>query len=507
MQFGWSFNNFILFAVSKIYNYQNTQVEKFNTKIFQLIRSFTDKEITEFRKLISSNLYSSGRNYIPLLNEIIRYNKIGLENVSLHSLYEKLYPGKKYSSQTLKNRFSELFKLGEDYIAFEHLKKHNIEKEKILLTEYLDRRLHNFFESKYRKTKKLVDAMADNDYKFRNIAFLNGINLSMLNRKSRIESMYKQYNDRADYDVSIFFIQLFEYGIEFLLQEYDERKVENNIVKYMLSNCEIEKLIENLNKTNVKIHKYVKMFFYIYKAFENPEEEANYYEARKLFRELRHFLSDDLKNEVYKSMISYCIIRQNSGVKKFQHELFDLYNEKLQQGLYSEFRNRMFPVNTFRDYVYIGIEIGEYKWVENFIRKYSKELPHDVREDEINLSFAKLYFSSKQFKKALENLSHIKGKNYLHYSDSSVLRLCCYYEMARYEDAFGELDKFKHYLRNHPEMPKIHKTPNISFMKVYQKILNSITQSGKSDLGILEKEINSYKNISRRKWLLEKIPD
>src|SRR6187399_1542188 len=107
-------------------------------KALDLVRSFSADEIKDFKKLIASPLHSKGRNYLQLLNEILNHDNN--EVLSSQKLYSKLYPGKKFSSQTLKNRFTELFKLGEEFLVFKKLDKEPVKKEMILLEEYLDKK-------------------------------------------------------------------------------------------------------------------------------------------------------------------------------------------------------------------------------------------------------------------------------------------------------------------------------------------------------------------------------
>ncbi|MBL8008539.1 MAG: hypothetical protein JNJ56_13525 [Ignavibacteria bacterium] len=478
-----------------------------NNKLFNLIGSFSDAEIKEFKKLLASPLFTNGRNYHPLLNEILKIINKKLSKFPATELYNKLYPGKKYSSQTLKNRFSEMFGLCEDYLIYKNVYNDKTGTDRILLQYYLDTRLFKLFDSKYEKSRKYVEVMPDNDDKFKNLAFLNKINLNLLNKKNKIHKMYRQFYDNSIYNTCLFLIELFQMGIEFKLMEYDNVKHEFNLVLEIISKLELEDIIKSTKRNSSVITKVMSMYYYLYKAFENPEDEKSYFESKRIFEENISFFSKDYKDGFYQQMISYCIIRQNSGIRKFQLELFGLYNEKLEQGLYSEFKVNLFPVNTFRDFVFIGLAIKKYKWVEDFIKKYSHELPEEIREDEVNLSNAKLHFSERHFEKAVNLLNKVKGGNYIHYNDTAVLKLCCYYELDRIEESYFQLDKFKHYLRNHKEIPKVHLNPVKNFISVYQKIINLKSRPGKSDTGFLENEIRSFNKIAKRGWLLNKIID
>jgi hypothetical protein len=183
-----------------------------------------------------------------------------------------------------------------------------------------------------------------------------------------------------------------------------------------------------------------------------------------------------------------------------------LYNEKLSQGLFADLQKGIYLSNNFRDYVYIGLAIKKPEWVVDLVNKYYNELPEEFREDEIKLYFAKLDISKNNYEKSLLNLNDIKDTNYLVYMDSSTLKLCCYYELGMYEEAYLELDKLKHYIRNHKEIPKVHYSFNAVFIQIYHKLLKIVTEPHKEkDIGYLEKELYSLGVVTKKEWLLEKI--
>lgn len=476
-------------------------------RVFDLIWSFRSDEINDFDKFIASSLHSRGRNYELLLKTILRYKDKDRNSISPKEFYSVLYPGKSYSGQTLKNRLTELLKLAESFLVYSKLNQEHIEKDKMLLEEYLSRRLTKLFEIKYRKTKKFVATLPVNEYKFKNMQFLNEINLSLLDKKNTLDEMHKQYYEHAKYSLYIFLIEVFEHGIHFRINELDNIKITPNIITDFLETFNVEHLIEGFAKSDDVMLKVVCIFYYLYRAINTFDEkdEHFYFQATKIFSECNKHLGNDYTIKIYEQIINYCIVRQNYGSEKFQNELFRVYDEKLKQGFYQEFRQLSYPVNTFRDYVLIGIELKEFKWVADFIKKYSKELPEEIHDDEVNLSYAKLFFAEGNFEQSLRHLSKVRGLNYLHYADASVLKMCCYYELNKLEDSFYEIDKLRHYIRNQKGMSPIHKTPNVNFLKIYQKLVNSKSKPEKGRIDFLEKEVRKLVFISKGKWLVEKI--
>lgn len=478
-----------------------------NFKLINLLKSLTPKETNDFRKFVASPFYAGGRNYLSFLNELINFKSSNFENIDPHKLYEKIYPGKKFSNQTMKNRFSELYKLGEEFLIYSGLNQNKIEKDKLLIKMLIQKKLYKPYENYFGKVSSRINSEKTNKVKFRNNLDLYQININFLKEKNKVERIFKEYLEASHIDLCLHLINLFEHGVEFALQEDDNRKSEFNYITDFLKKLDVKELMKTFSRLQDEIYKITAMNYYMYKAYENVDDTSYYFEAHKLFTEVADSLEDGYKNIFFNTLIYYCIKKQNQGIKKFQFELFTLYNEKLEQGLLSDIKEKIYLFNGFRDYVYIGLAIKKYKWTEDFIRKYYKELPERFREDELKLSMAKLYFENKYFEKSLSSLNGIKTPNYLQYTDSSILKLCCYFEMNNYEKAYLEIDKLKHYLRNHEEIPKAHCIPIANFIKVYQKLINFYSDPGKDEIGYLEKELNHLKKLTKKDWLVEKISD
>ena len=478
-----------------------------NSKLILLLDSFTETDLKDFKKLISSGYFSGGRKYTVLLNKILKIKSKGLEKLTLQKLHLKLYPGKKFSIQTLNNRFSELFKLAEEYLIQKTIKENRTEKDRILLLSYHRIKAKKLFRSCYNRTKNFADSLPESDSKYLHLNFLDRLDITFSEEQSISENTYIKYFEDSQNFTALLLKNLFEFGFEFLQQEQTNRSFEFNLVNEILSRLDMdEQLLKKLLKSNSKLFKIVVMEFYFFNIFKYPESERNYFEARKIFEEMRSSMDDNYIKEVYKKMTNYCILRQNQGVKTFNTELFKLYNERLKLNIYLDHKN-VFPQTTFRNYVMIGIILGKYIWTENFIKKFSKYLPEEISSDEVNLSYSKLFFSRKNYERSLQYLSGLKGLNYLHYSDSAILKLCTFYEIQKYEEAYYEMDKFRHYIRNHDDIPKIHKEYALNFLRIYKMLIKIRTGVDKKDLFQIENAMNKTKLKSRESWLSEKITE
>ena len=478
-----------------------------NFKLINLLNSFSNNEIKEFKKFISSPVYSGGRNYAPVLDHLLRNKTKGVEKIFARDIYEKLYPGKKFSRQTLKNRFSELYKLGEEFLVFLNLKNNKSDKEKIILSMLIERNILGPFERKYKKLHQKLESEKYEYKVYRDLSFINELQLEYLKSKKNIQNLLDHFFDKSQMNFCFDLINLFETGFEFSLQEYDNKLYDSNYVFEYLKNLDLEDMMKSFSSSESLIYRVAAMNYFLFKAFDNVDNEEYYFLSHKIFTQISGDLNDKYKISFFNFLTYFCMRKQNIGIKEFRDELFELYKEKLSQGLFSDLQNPIYLHNNFRDYVFIGLALKKYKWVEDFIRNYSKELPENFREDEVKLSYAKLYIANGNYEKSMLNLENIKTANYLLYLDSSILKLCCYYQMEHFEEAFLEIDKVRHYIRNHNEIPKVHKEPNLNFVRIYQSLLKIYSSPDKTEIGFLEKEVCSIQSVIKKEWLLEKISE
>lgn len=479
-------------------------MKNINNKLIKFIRTLSDKEILEFRKFLASPFFTNGRNYIPFLDEVLKISALPAKKEKLNKA-NPFIKKKNLSDQTLRNRYSELFKLGEEFLIYNKLKEDKSEKNRILANSLIDKKLYSFFNLVNQETNKHLSLKKFTIKKYQDISFFSQLNFIFLHDNNKHEEYYKEYYDNSKVTLCLNILSLLELGLEFSHQEFNNVKFSPNYIFHFLNKLEINDIINKFSKSDSVIEKVTSMYYKLYKAFENEDNEEYYFQSHKIFTKISNELNDDYKVIIYSHMINYCIRKQHKGNTKFITELFRLYNEKLEQGLISDFKNYHHLFNQFRDYIFIGILLKEYKWVEKFIESYSGELPLEIRENEKNSSLGYLHFSRKNYSKSLSYLINIKPSHYITYLDSSTIKLCNYFELKKYEDAFLELDNLRHYLKNHEEIPEMFKNNSNNFITYYQKLLKYKTDIEKPESKILKKNLTSITNIARKNWLLEKI--
>lgn len=475
-------------------------MKNINKKLVQILESFSAKELSEFRKFISSPFFTKGRNYIPFLNESLK--AISKKQFKPETIISK--KNNKLSDQTIRNRYWELYKLAEDFIIFKDLSENTVERNKILLRNLTGKKLYSSFNLRLKETLKLLDKEKFSIKKYQDVSYFSLLNLEYLQDNNNAGHYFRESFKISKNDFSYDLLNFFEIGIEIIVNLRHKFKLDADYIQDFLKELKINKVMNRFENSDSVNEKVTVMFYYLYKAFENQDEEKFYFRSRKIFKETYHKLSDSFKISTLHHMINYCINKRNEGVFSFNYELFRLFNEKLDQDLTPELKFGHNLFNHFRSYVHVGISIKKYNWVEDFILKHSDSLPSEIRESEVKLTYAKLNFAKNKFEESLSYLDTVRTKQYQQYTDTSQLKLCAFFELRKYEDAFLEIDKLLHYMRKHNEIPENFYTYTMNFLKYYKLILKFRIKSGKSISGFQLKEIKSCSKISKKEWLLEK---
>ena len=134
------------------------------TKIYKIISTFSDKEKKDFERFVRSPYYSKSREYSPILKALYVINKkISInKEITYKDFFTKVYPGKKYSNKTLRNRLNELTTLSKKFIMEKTLTSDAELSKNILLKGLKGKKLTDIFINEYNKKNELRNIF---DYK------------------------------------------------------------------------------------------------------------------------------------------------------------------------------------------------------------------------------------------------------------------------------------------------------------------------------------------------------
>jgi hypothetical protein len=99
-----------------------------NSKLAEVLRTFSKDELKEFEKLVVSPFFNNDKNSVLLLKELKKFHPgFSSKNLTKENLFSRIYPGKKYNDQVMKNAISILMKMCNEYFFEVNLRKEKLE--------------------------------------------------------------------------------------------------------------------------------------------------------------------------------------------------------------------------------------------------------------------------------------------------------------------------------------------------------------------------------------------
>lgn len=476
-------------------------------KIFQIIAGFNKEELEEFEDFINSPYFSKSRDYSPILKTIYSFsnNWNKLSEITNEEFYAKIFPGISYSKKTLSNRINELTILAKKFIVQKSLEKDSSLGNLLLLKGLREKNLFDLFTSEITKSETISDKNKTKSY-VAGETMMQSIHL--YREKQDFDKMFAEYKKYTDYMIILFLENYFEMLLEYETQKQYNINLDFNIAYGFIDNLKMDKFIKILEDRNDPAFLVSILSYYLYRSYADKNNEEIYKKFSDIFFKNLDNLLEQQKNEFLGMMISRYFDKIASGKPEYLKEVFKLYNIKLKLGIYQELKFIRYPSLAYRDYIIVGLRLKKYKWVENFIKKYSIELPAEIRDNEVNMAYARLYFFKKEYNNSLESLGKMKTSNYIYLLDASRIKLRIMYETLKFEEAFLEIDRIKHFIRNSTKkIPVSVRNYSKEFLDIYNILLKLKLNPYQKDIGFFSKSVSKSSTLINKDWFVEMIKE
>lgn len=480
------------------------------TKLINLLKTFTRSEFSAFEKFVDSPYFSRGRDLMPLFKAIKHfYPRFSSEDFTIEKIYGSIFPGKKYddarSYSLMKTLISELYKMCIDYLAHSSLKADDNRRSLYILDQLRNRKHYTEFEKEYKKA-----ATEKNDP--------SKALITDLLEKYFLCEVYKNYSlDRDD------FVNSFEYTLAtdenivaaalivlFLFEDVKNITTGYNLpLRYTLTNTVLENidpenLLEQMRMNNDRFYNYVLGFYLVYKMNRYKDKREHYFELKQHVIDNKDFFGQSENFLFCNILLTYININHLPTEEEYFLQQYILENN-----FHKRTNSEDFHIIQFRNIVVSYASLGQYDKLEKFIEKFSPELHKDHRENMYNYSFSYLYFSKGDFERALEYNMKVNHDIFVYKMDAREQLFKLYYELSYFEQAYSLLDSTSQFLRETNEFSELHKKYYFDIVRSFSTLLKLKT-SGRPDkdtLALLEKKLIEGKPSGQKKWMLNKIAE
>jgi hypothetical protein len=484
----------------------------FKHDLIIFLRTFSQKELKRFSLYLASDFFSTRKALLILYNELINFHPLYTQiDCTKESLYKRVYPGLKYNGGTMRDLLSSLYIAAADFITTEAIRKKN-DSRHITINELRERGLS-------KQAFKLLEDHIQDEACIKNIDseyFLNRYNLLIekvnLNMIFRFQSTQKNisrlFEEVKNSELSILLFAILEttanYSNFILIEErFHENKSEdfmNDTIKE-LQNSGLIRLVKQQPDYGFVAEVYIAML--------DALSKRGKFKQYKIYRDLvKKHLSKFSADEVsmhYSKLISCCILGSKYGKNKavFDSELFDLYYNFLEKGLYRNNKTQFIPSNLYRTIILHAIRMNRLSWLLKVINRFINDIQPEDRENMRQYAMSNYYYASGRSGKAIEAIGKVNITQFIFKYDIYNLKLRIYYEERQYNAAIELIHSYRQFLSNDKLLPASLKMFYRTFMKYTSKLIAISDGSKKYEAGLeirrLEKENCVYKD-----WLAEK---
>ncbi|HEY3250733.1 MAG TPA: hypothetical protein VGK25_06405, partial [Ignavibacteria bacterium] len=154
-----------------------------------------------------------------------------------------------------------------------------------------------------------------------------------------------------------------------------------------------------------------------------------------------------------------------------------------------------------------ALSLNKIEWSENFIKKYTSMIQHEIRESVRAIAYASLHFETKEYEKVLLNLNTIVFSDTMDKLQARSLVAKTYYEQRQFETLLDHIDSSKHFLKTNRSVSKLNEEFYGNFYNFIKKLISVNENADLHSIPVLKKEILATIKLGSKNWLLEKIKE
>jgi hypothetical protein len=411
------------------------------TKLIQLLKSFSDKEISSFNNFLESPYFNRSAK-LCMFYGLLKSHHPKFESPALgkEKLYVKLYGPGKYNDLAMRKLISELFQLANDFIAYEEFKngpfhttrqrhawltKRGLEKLREQAVEYSEKLfaqhpvrdshfyLHRWLAD-FDKFEYEADRYKDAEHKLAEKVDLQG-HLRSLDRY---------------YLLKYFETQLYTLSVSKLFKE-----------PYHGANFEHA---ESLAQKYIGQGDLVIDLYYYLVQLEKSDAIEYYQMLKTKLLAGDPAVPEDLSIEIAISLENFVAKQVRGGHSQLVNDLMEIYRFRVKHNL-------MFYKGEIRYFFYhnvvmAGLRIGDFDFVTQFLEDYKSKITEPYREDLYLYCKAHLYFRTGQFNEALQLALRVNPIMYNNKADLKALIAMLHFELGMFVQLETTLESFPYYL-------------------------------------------------------------
>lgn len=467
------------------------------SKLLTLLKTFDKYELNRLRKYVESPFFNENDFLVQLYDLLDKFLRSNKETIDQQVIWHKIFPKTVYNDTKFRRLCSDLNKLAQDFITFEDFKNQPLAFESYQLRLLNSKGLDKHYlavernVNRARKNLKLRDSMF-----YYNDAMLEYEKHVYLEKHGVMRT--KKVNlGQADFQLDCFFLSL-------KLKNYCDAINYKNILNIDIKIGMMEKVLEAAKEKSYQAVPAVAIYYQILLTLTDRENEAHFFNLKRLLNENNfRFQQQEMRN-MYIFAQNYCIKKINTGNAAYYRELFEIYKTLIETNIILN-KGIIVPWD-YKNITSVGLRVGEFKWVEKFVKNYNQHLPKSHQKNALTYNLAILHFYKKDYDEVITLLRDMSYKDVFDALQGRWLLVKTYYELDEFDALDALIDSFRIFLRRNKSISKSYQKMYMNAIKFLQKIMK-IPYENKGSGEKLFLQIKACSPIAERSWLLSKLEE
>lgn len=479
-----------------------------NSKLIQVLKTFTKDEWKGYEKLVASPFFNKGRNLMPFVKALKKfYPEFNNLKLTKEYVYTEVYKDRPYNNNTMKAVLSALHEMATEYLFQKTINGGFLQEKYLYLSFELDSRfLRNEALNFIIESDMLWEKYGIDEHYFRGKTYTEILKMSLLlnNDEQKLVTMHTL--NKADYSTFYYISSITKALKNMIANKFTfNADYEKSDAYKFLKTIDIDSAIKIFKSKQSEYRSTILVYLYALKSLLIPGSEESYMSFRDLFFEGINEFSNNEKYDLFTTLTSVIQILSIGDYRRFSSELFGLYRLRLEKKAYKHEGSKYFPIIIFRSTFHSAVNAGEMKWAVDFTKKYINELNPVYRKSIKYLFEAMILTINNVYEEALGKLKNIHDDFIFVNFDKRALTIICLNELKFYENALSLLDASLHFLKNNKNISPHNRTIYGKFFQLIQKIIKMDTTGNYEDCERLRKYTISNLPIPFSKWLIGKL--
>jgi hypothetical protein len=473
-----------------------------DNKLIQLLKTFSPKEFISFGKFVNSPFHNESELLTALYVHLKNYFPgFSSDELTKENVFRNLYGRERYNDKKLRDRFSDMIRLAEKFLAISHLQKNPVNFKMQTLYEYSARDLKIHFDRTYNDIRSGIDSIKfKNERSFYDEYLLEGERMGFYENKKLLGKRKPYFNEVAGH-MDIYM----RHFVTNMLRFYSIMNNIKGIVNYRYENRLYEPVMKYIDENNFEQYPLIRALRLMIKINGDFKDIDSYYKLKDLYLKNHPHMDSYDKMMITTELFIHSNIRQRAGARGFEKEHFEIIKLQLEHKAYPLEKGWM-KREQFLVTVDAAANCGEVDWAEKFIDAYHNEIVPAQRENSYHWAKGFLYYKRKNYNKALTEFAKMKIGDHFYYFRAKVAVSKVYFELGEIENLFMVVDSVRHYIASNPELPQYVRLWNTCYINILNRLAGLVINYEDYKMDKLIEEIKRYSanELGSKVWLLEK---